>query len=329
MSEKPHIEFKDLIGTSPAIQNVREITSKIAPHKITVLIEGETGTGKEWLARAIHLASPRTDREFVSIDCSSFSDAFLEAELFGYLRGSFAGAIHDKKGLLELADGGTVFLDHIAKMSLTLQGKLVRVLNSGVFYKIGGVAEIRVDLRFILATEVDLNAQVAKGKFRDDLYYQLTAMRIMMPPLRERGEDVIQFAEYFLDGIAKRTSGARKALTNEARILFKSYPWPGNIRELERELEKANALAGEHSEIERVHLSPAILKKKQRVGTETHGVLTGSLKDQKRKVIALLEKESIREALKTTAGNRTRAAELLAISRQELIRKIATYKIKA
>ncbi|MBI1978125.1 MAG: sigma 54-interacting transcriptional regulator [Candidatus Omnitrophica bacterium] len=329
MSEKLHIEFKDLIGTSSAIQNVREIASKIAPHKITVLIEGETGTGKEWLARAVHLASPRTDREFVSIDCSSFSDAFLEAELFGYLRGSFAGAIHDKKGLLELADGGTVFLDHISKMSLTLQGKLVRVLNSGVFYKIGGVAEVHVDLRFVLATEVDLKAQVAKGKFRDDLYYQLTAMRIMMPPLRERGEDVIQFAEHFLDGIAKRTGGGRKTLTNEARILLKSYPWPGNIRELERELEKANALSGEHSEIERVHLSPAISKKKQSIRTEAHGVLTGSLKDQKRKVIALLERESIREALKKTDGNRTRAAELLAISRQELIRKVAAYKIKA
>lgn len=320
--------FRNLVGRSPAFKNVIAIANKIAPHSIPVLIEGEIGTGKEWLARAIHFASPRTSHEFIAIDCSSFSDVFLESELLGYVRGSFAGAIHDKKGLLELADGGTVYLGHISKMALTLQGKLLRILNEGAFYKIGGVAEIHVDIRFIAATDQDLKALVSKGKFREDLYYQLNVMRITIPPLRERREDIPVLADWFLTEIAKRNGAPKKELTQEAQSILNSYQWPGNVRELEREIEKSVILAGPNQKIGANDLTP-VLSKRKRIPIDSKILSSGSLKDQKRKMIAVLERNAIQEALKQTAGNRTHAARLLAVSRQELLRKISLHKIKA
>lgn len=321
------VQFQTLIGSSPASKNVMEIACKIAPHQIPVLIEGELGTGKEWLARSIHFASPRADREFVVIDCSSFSDTFLEAELLGYVRGSFAGAIHDKKGLLELANGGTVFLNHISKLPSTFQGKLLRILTDGTFYKIGGVAEIRVDIRLIAATDQDLKALVSKDKFREDLYYQLNVMRITIPPLRERREDILLLTDWFLRQIAKRNGTSKKELTKEAQSILSSYDWPGNLRELETEIEKSAILSGSSQKISIKDLTLALAKRK-RAPLDSKISSSGSLKDQKRKMVAFLEKNAIREALKKTAGNRTHAARLLTISRQELLRKIAAHKIK-
>ena len=327
MKSQPQLELKGLVGHSPAFKNVIEIASKIAPYDIPILIEGESGTGKEALARAIHFASPRASREFVVVDCSSFSDVFLESELLGYVRGSFAGAIHDKQGLLELANGGTVFLDHISEMKLTLQGKLLHILNEGAFYKIGGVAENHVDVRVIASTDQDLRQLVTKGKFREDLYYQLNVMRITIPPLRERQEDVLALADWFLGKLAQRTGAQKKELTKEAQSILESYNWPANVRELEREIEKSMILAGLNQKIGSNHLA-SFLTKRKRISIDEKTVSSGSLKDQKRKVIALLEKNAIHEALKKTSGNRSRAAHLLSISRQELIRKISAYKIK-
>ena len=328
MKEESQILFQDPSKFSPVFRNVIEIAGKVAPHNITVLIEGETGTGKEWLARKIYFAGPRSNREFVAIDCSSYSNVFLESELLGYVRGSFAGAIHDKKGLLELANGGTVFLDHISKMKPTLQGKLFRILSDGTFYKIGGVAQIQVDIRLIAATDEDLSLLVSKGKFREDLYYLLNVMCITIPPLRERREDILILADWFLSENTKRNGAEKKEFTKEAQSILRSYDWPANVRELEKEVEKSVILTGSNKRIGPNHLAP-ILAKRKRSAINSKLVSRGSLKDQKRKMIAVLEKNAIEEALRKTAGNRTKAAQFLAISRQELIRKISTYKIKA
>ncbi|MBI4395209.1 MAG: sigma 54-interacting transcriptional regulator [Candidatus Omnitrophica bacterium] len=323
-----HRPFQSFVGETPAFKQIIEVAQKIASHDIPVLIEGESGTGKEALARAIHFSSPRANSEFISIDCSTLSDSFFESELVGYVRGSFAGAIHDKKGLLEIADGGTVFLAHIEKMNPTFQGKLLHILNDGAFYKIGGVAEIRVNIRLIAATEEDLRSLVLDGKFRHDLYYQLNIMRISIPPLRERRDDILILADRFLSEAAKRNQAAKKGLLKEAQLILRSYHWPGNIDQLEKEVEKSVILAGSSSNIGANHLNPLIVKYKQNP-LDSKLIPSGSLKDQKRKVITLLEKNAIREALNKTSGNRTQAARRLAISRQELIRKIAAYKIKS
>ncbi len=328
MKQQPQFSPQGTSNFSPAFQNIIEIADKIAPHNIPILIEGEIGTGKEWLARRIHFAGPRAGREFVVIDCSSFSDVFLESELLGYVRGSFAGAIHDKKGLLELADGGTVFLDHISKMKPTLQGKLFRILSDGTFYKIGGVAQIQVDIRLIAATDEDLSLLVSKGKFREDLYYLLNVMCITIPPLRERREDILVLADWFLTQIAKRNGDGKMEFTKEAQSILKIYDWPANVRELEREVERSAILTGSNRKIGSNHLAP-ILHKRKRIPLDSKAVSPGSLKDQKRKMVAILEKNAITEVLRKTAGNRTKAAQILAISRQELIRKISAYKIKA
>ena len=326
---KGNSEFglQNLNNFSPAFRNVIEIADKIAPHDIPILIEGEIGTGKERLARKIHFASPRALCEFVSIDCSSFSEVFLESELLGYVRGSFAGAIHDKKGLLELANSGTIFLDHISKTKTAFQGKLFRILNDGTFHKIGGIAEAQVDVRIIAATDEDLSLLVSRKKFREDLYYLLNVMRITIPPLRERREDILLLANWFLEAIAKRSGTEQKEFTQEAQALLKSYDWPANVRELEKEAEKSIILAGSSRKIGPKHLAP-ILSKRRHIPINSKMVSSGSLKGQKRKMIAILEKNAINEALRKTGGNRTRAAQLLAVSRQELLRKISAHKIK-
>ncbi|MBI4372654.1 MAG: sigma 54-interacting transcriptional regulator [Candidatus Omnitrophica bacterium] len=326
MTSDPQPQFQGLIGENPAFKQVIEVAAKIASHSIPVLIEGESGTGKERLARAIHFSSPRKAKEFISIDCSGVSDVLFESELFGYVRGSFAGAIHDKKGLLEMADGGTIFFDHIGKIRPSFQAKFLRILNEGTFYKLGGVAQIRVDLRVIAATAEDLKPFVLKGKFREDLYYQLNVMRIGIPPLRERRDDILLLANSFLTEKAKRNGMLKKVLTKEAETVLESYDWPGNIDQLEKEIEKAAILAGPSPKIGRIHLSVSLAKHKQLLDSKF--LSSVSLKDQKRKVIALLEKNAIRDALNKTSGNRTRAAKRLAISRQELLRKISAYKIK-
>lgn len=323
-----HDTRHELIGKSPALKYVAEIAAKVAPYDIPVLIEGEPGVGKERLARWIHFSSSRKTKEFVIVDCSSFSDVSLEGELFGYVRGSFAGAIHDKKGLFELADGGTVFLDHVSKMKPFLQNKLLRVLEERSFYKIGGVASMAADIRFIAATTEDLKPLVSRKKFREDLYYRLSLMRITIPPLRERREDIALLANHFLGAIAKRNGVSVKTLSKKAETHLETYGWPGNCRELEKEMEKSVVLSGSFPVIQPEHLSPH-LSSRHAKALDTDALSTsGSLKAQKRKLVASLERSVIREALQKTAGNKSRAAKMLSISRQELLRKISAHKLK-
>jgi len=306
-----------------------EAASKVAPLDVPILIEGEMGSGKEYLARAIHFASRRAEKEFVSIDFAGTTDPVLECELFGYLRGSFAGALHDKKGLLELAAGGTVFLDHLSKASPSLQVKLCRLLETQSFHKIGGISEIEADIRFLAATDEDLKGLVEKGKFREDLFYQLSTMRILVPPLRERGEDIVVLAKTFLGEMAERKGETQKELSQDAQAALLKYRWPGNVRELRKEMERAVMLVGDAQKVTAKHLSPhVVVEKKMRVGSKEKLVGVASLRERKKSVVAALEEEAIRDALRKMRGNRTHAAQLLCISRQELLRKIHTYKIK-
>ena len=212
--------LEGFVTNNPSFQNVLTAAAKLAASDVPILIEGESGTGKEWLARAIHFASPRAAKEFAILDCTGGQDALFESEIFGYVRGSFAGAIHDKKGLLEIADGGTIFIDHIWQMKLSLQGKLFRFLNDSAFYRIGGMNEIRANIRVIASADRELAPLVAKGKFREDLYYRLSAMRISVPPLRERKEDISLLAEWFLAEIAKREGREKKEFTQKTLSIF-------------------------------------------------------------------------------------------------------------
>lgn len=317
-----------LIGKSIAFKQMMEVAANAAPYDIPLLIEGEAGVGKERLARWIHFTGPRGPKEFVIVDCSGFSGASFEGELFGYVRGSFAGAIHDKKGLFEVADGGTVFLDHIGEMKPSLQNKLLRFLEEGSFYKIGGVASVTANIRFIAGSSEDLKSLVMKKKFREDLYYRLSLMCITIPPLRERREDIGPLATYFLETISKRNGVAPKKLSKKVEICLQNYLWPGNCRQLEKEMEKSIVLSGSSSVINPEHLSPQLTARGDKMPKANGFLLSGSLKEQKKKMITSLEKGAIREALQKTAGNRSRAAKLLSISRQELIRKISAYKLK-
>lgn len=326
---KEQVEFGGLIGKSLAFRNVIEVAKRVAVHDVPVLIEGETGTGKESLARAIHFASPRAEKgDFIALDCSDFTETFLESELFGYVRGSFAGAIHDKKGFVELAENGTLYLNHISHLSSHLQGKLLKMLNDRIFYKIGGVAAIETEARLIAGINQDLKILVSQRKFREDLYYQLNVMKLTIPPLRERKDDISLLADYFLADEVKKNGFGKKEFTDEAKTLLESYSWPGNLDEMRKEIERAVILSGDGNKIGSRYFSEHVRSKKQISVIQQSAILGAALKDQKKKVIAELEREAIRNALIKTEGNRTQAAKLLSISRQELIRKIAHYNIK-
>ncbi len=318
--------FFGLVGKSTRIKEVCEMLRKISPSDASVLIEGESGTGKELVARAIHFGSQRKNHEFVVVNCSAFSDSLLESELFGHMRGSFTGAIAEKKGLFEIADKGTFFLDEVGDMSPALQVKLLRVLQEGVFLKIGGISPVRVDVRIIAATNQNLKKFVKEGKFREDLYYRLNVMYLFLPPLRERKEDVPLLIDFISKKIAEKNGQEKKKISKAVMDLLENYDWPGNVRELENELEKAYILS-EGETVESANLSRGILQ--IRTAKERDGSLQGgrSLKERKKELVTKLEKEMIELALVKHKGNQTKAAQELEISRQDLIRKLKLYKI--
>jgi two-component system response regulator PilR (NtrC family) len=234
--------FENVIGTSPALRSVLELVSKVADTDSTVLITGESGTGKELIARAIHYNSRRAERRMVTVNCGAIPGELLEAELFGHMRGAFTGAESNKKGLLEVAEKGTIFLDEIGEMSAVMQVKFLRVLQERRFRRVGGLEELQADIRVIAATNQDLSKAVAEGRFREDLFYRINVIPIALPPLRERREDIPLLANHFL---AKYTEQMGKSITGIARPaleLLQQYDWPGNIRELENVMERAVAL---------------------------------------------------------------------------------------
>lgn len=321
--------FGNIIGNSPKIQRVFEIIQKTASSKATILIRGETGTGKELVATAVHLNSPRKDKPFIKLNCAAIPESLLESELFGHEKGAFTDAKEMRKGRFELADGGTLFLDEIGDISLNLQAKLLRVLQEQEFSRVGGSKIIKVDVRIIAATHRNLEEMVKNGEFREDLFYRLNVIPIYLPPLRERGDDIRLLAIYFLEKF-KKLHKKELILTPLAMQRLIEYPWPGNIRELENTIERIVLLADEgHVDqyfINGILPSLNIQQKSKQVLIEEHkmpkknGLLT---KDE----LLEIEKEAIIKALKECNGIQINAAKLLGMTNRQIGYKIKKYNI--
>ena len=302
--------FENIIAKSPRMQQVIEVIKVVAKSNATVLITGETGTGKELVARAIHSQSYRRDRPFVAVSCAALPESLLESELFGHEKGSFTGAYAQKKGKFEVANRGTLFLDEIGEMSANVQVHLLRVLEEKEFSRVGGNEPIKVDVRVISATNRDMKEAIAKGQFREDLYYRLNVVNIELPPLRERTEDIPLLAEHFLKGFALENRKEITGFSPEASNFLLRHEWLGNVRELENAIERAVILA-QNSVIDVADLSQQNL------------VPAGS--NASEKDLKQVEKDHIQNVLAETGGNYTKAARILGISRMTLYNKAKAY----
>jgi transcriptional regulator with PAS, ATPase and Fis domain len=291
-----------MTGFSQAMRRVYDFIDRVGPAEVTVLIQGESGTGKELAARAIHRASPRGAGPFVAVNCAAIPDQLLESELFGYARGAFSGAVADKKGRLEMAQGGTLFLDEIGELPLALQAKMLRALQECEFERVGGTRSIRVDMRVIAATNVDLRAAVQRGAFREDLYYRLDVVSMRMPALRERPEDILPLADLFL-AAAAGPARTPPVLSPQARNCLAGYHWPGNVRELQNALARAVVLRSAPV-IEPADLPEAVTR--LTAVPETKAGFGAAVRQFKRQLIL----DSIRKA----RGNFTEAARLLDVN---------------
>ena len=307
------VTFGNIVGKSPALAHVISQANKVAATDVAVLINGETGTGKELFAQAIHNASHRSAGAFLALNCSAFSRELLESELFGYKEGAFTGAVKDKRGLLEEANHGTVFLDEIGEMALELQSKLLRVLETGEFVKVGDTKTTRVDVRIISATNRNLKEEIANGRFREDLYFRLSVFRIELPPLRQRREDILLLAQHFAERFSKQIGCPVPALSPDAKSLFLSYPWPGNVREMMNTMEHALIVCD--SEVTREDLPIDMLS------DESSTQVDDSLD------LKSVERNHIIKVLHHTHGNKTETARLLKIGLTTLYRKIEEYGI--
>jgi DNA-binding NtrC family response regulator len=310
-----------VIVADPAMVKVWDMVRKVAPAPTTVLILGETGVGKEVVAEQIHLQSPRASGPFVRLNCGSLPETLLESELFGYEKGAFTGADRRKSGYLEAADGGTLFLDEIGELQPSLQVKLLRVLEARRFMRVGGREEIAVDVRVLSATNRDLAAEAKGARFREDLYFRLSAFVLRIPPLRERDAEVALLAELFARQFAERMGTPAPALSQGAMSVLTHYSWPGNVRELRNAIEHAVVLA-EGGILTPEQLPEAVTRAEPRPAAERAG---GPMKEH----LAEIEQRSIEEALRAEGGNQTRAAKRLGISRRALIYKLAKYGIKS
>jgi two-component system response regulator HydG len=311
-------DFSSIIGKSPRMKELFEMLSMVAPTDATILLLGESGTGKEIVANAIHQNSQRMEMPYVKVSCAALPETLLESELFGHERGAFTGAMSKKKGRFELADSGTIFLDEIGEMSLLTQTKILRVIQEMEFESVGGTKTIQVDVRIITATNKDLDEEVRKGRFREDLYYRLNVVPITIPPLRERKEDIPILAEHFLRIYREKN---RRTITGfEPRVMdaFIRYPWPGNVRELENIVERTVIMC-RRDMISTHDLPPTITGSQQQEG-ESEFISGPKLED--------VEREAIVRTLRHTGGNRTRTAIVLGITRKTLQNKIKGYGIK-
>jgi DNA-binding NtrC family response regulator len=299
------------VGETPAVAELHALVQRVASTDSTVLIRGESGVGKELVARAVHRLSRRSKQPFVVVDCASLHENLLQSELFGHEKGAYTGAIRLKHGLFEVADRGTIFLDEIAEITPPLQVKLLRVLENGVFRRVGGTADVKVNVRVIAATNRDLEAMLRAGSFREDLYYRLNVFSLQIPPLRERVEDVPLIVEYYIRNSAivpKR----KLAVSDEAMAILKRYPWPGNARELENVVERALILCD----------SGAITPEHLPIGVRLGPVGDGSESSSKRPTLEEVERRYIRQVLDDCKGHRQNAARILGISERNLYRKL-------
>ena len=317
---KTTYEFGNIFWKNPKMQELLGIIPRIAQSNSNVIITGESGTGKELVATAVHNLSPRKEKKFIDINCAAFPEGLLESELFGHMKGAITDAAYNKQGLFEIADSGSVFLDEICEMSINLQAKLLRVLENSTFRRVGGTADIKVDVRIISATNKDIKEEISAGRFREDLYYRLNVVPLHIPPLRERKEDIPMLVEHFL----KKFSFAERKVSPQVMKLFMEYPWKGNVRELENVIERI-ALLTDKDEIAVEDVPHEILAFSEgaeyklditKDGVDLDGIIEG------------LEKKYLLSALKITNGNKTEAAMLLNLSFRSLRHRLSKYGIK-
>lgn len=312
-----------VVGVSPAIQQVIELIRMIAVRRTTVLISGETGCGKEVVARAIHNASPRVGQPFIAVNCAAIPKDLLEIELFGYVPGAFPGATGTRVGQFEQAEGGTLFLDEIGDMALGVQAKLLRVLQEREFQRVGSSESVQLDVRVLAATNVDLLSRVKQGRFREDLYYRLHVVPLVVPPLRGRKVDIPLLAGHFLEKIARREGLATKTIHPDALTMLVAYSWPGNVRQLENAIEMAMVVSDQRSELqcadfqllnddsgERIEMTPDQLVQLPEAGLDFEAV------------IGRIELDLLEQALRRSNGNKTVAADMLKLKRTTLAAKL-------
>ena len=314
-------ESEFIIGNNPKMKEISELIAKVAPAPTTVLIRGESGTGKELVARAIHRHSALSNQPLVTLNCTALSPTLLESELFGCKRGAFTGAYTDRKGLFEKADGGTMFLDEIGDMSLEIQAKLLRTLQTGEIRAVGDMRTKKVSVRIIGATNQDLERAIREGAFREDLFYRINTFTITLPPLRERIEDIPFLAEFFLQRARAKVNKKVEAVSPQALMLLRNYSWPGNLRELENIIERAVVLASS-SVIEAEHLPLHV----QDVATFKPQL---GFKPSKSQAIERFERQALASYLSEAKGNISRAASLAKIPRRTFHRLMAKYKLSA
>ncbi len=314
-------QFEQILAKSQLMQDIFKTIAKIADYKTTVLISGESGTGKELVARALHRRSSRRGGPFVAVNCGAIPENLLESELFGHKKGAFTDANADRRGLFEEADGGTLFLDEIGELPTSLQVKLLRALQDENIRRVGESRDIKVDVRIIAATHRDLTAEVKAARFREDLFYRLNVLPIVVPPLRVRREDIALLVDHFVARNNVRLGTAIRGVDTEARRMLVEYAWPGNVRELENTIERAMVLA-EGDLLLAADLPERIREARDPVQVQ---LATGELSIKK--TTRVIEETLIRRALQKTKGNRTRAAEVLELSHRALLYKIKDYKI--
>jgi len=306
--------FDNIVGTSLEMQHVFKVVSQVAPSRATVLLTGESGTGKELVAAAIHHHSPRAQGPFVRLHCAALADSLLESELFGHERGAFTGADRKREGRFEQANGGTLFLDEIGEISLATQVKLLRVLQERELERVGGGQTIHVDVRVIAATNRDLKAMVADGRFREDLYYRLNVINLPLPALRHRPSDVPPLAMHFLKRYAGENAKELTSISDEALTLLVAYPWPGNVRELENVIERA-VVTAEGRVLEVQHLPPELGATARRGGAP---IIPGASMDE-------IERHAILKTMEFAGGSTSKAAEILGISVRKIQYKLQEY----
>ncbi len=314
--------YEDMLAQSEAMQNIFRTINKVADFKTTALITGESGVGKELVARALHHRSSRKDNPFVAVNCGAIPENLLESELFGHKRGAFTDAQADRAGLFEQADGGTLFLDEIGELPLALQVKLLRVLQDETVRRIGDNNDLVVDVRITAATHRDLTAEVKAGRFREDLFYRINVLPVHVPPLRDRRDDIPLLIDHFIERNNRRLGTDIRGMTPEARKLMMTYGWPGNVRELENTIERAMVLADEDT-LGETDLPDRIHQARDPIRMQ---LASGELSIKKTQRV--IEEVLIRRALTQTKGNRTRAAQLLEISHRALLYKIKDYDVE-
>ena len=343
-ADEPTQVIPGLIGNSPVMQEVYRVTKQAAASSATVLLTGETGTGKELIARALHELSPRSSGPFIRVNCGALSESLLESELFGHVKGAFTSAFENRTGRFEAAHGGTIFLDEINSVSYTLQVKLLRVLQEQEFERVGDTKTIRVDCRVIAATNRDLMEEIETGRFRDDLYYRLNVVPIFIPPLRDRAPDIPQLINFFTRKYAETNRKPTPAVAADAIESLARYSWPGNVRELQNYIERAIVLSRDGNislDLLPPHvrgLTPVRLIRQNARNPETlcrelvamgmvaAGDADGNLYE---KIVSLVEKELIQQVLKSCGGVQTKAAARLGINRNTLHKKISEYGLEA